>query len=270
VDAPGRRSAPTGLAPGWPAGLAALKCHAFRFTATELKHRHRPRGHNPAVPTAPPELRRAVDLAPRGCPIQPRRRCRALRGKADESSMARTTELAPPNGQDRPLQPHAAGRRAGRVDRRRRRPHRNGEQEQRAPRCSLLMRGAARHRVDRRCRFALSERVGVSLQDSSKGRASRVRGVGGDTAASPRAKRASARGRSARLDVVRSGRPMPRLGDARLRARKEERVPGVGDDRRSARVAWTAARTPESIREGPVLVVGGAGTRGQAPGEDAG
>jgi hypothetical protein len=83
------------------------------------------------------------------------------------------------------------------------RPKRLKEPRVRLPLC---MRGAARHRLDRRYRFALSERVGVSLQDSSKGRASRVRGVGGDTAASPRAKRASARGRSARLDVVRSRR----------------------------------------------------------------
>jgi hypothetical protein len=29
VDAPGRRSAQTGLAPGWPAGLATLNCHAL-------------------------------------------------------------------------------------------------------------------------------------------------------------------------------------------------------------------------------------------------
>ena len=39
-----------------------------------------PRGHPPAAPTAPPELRRAVELAPMRCPIQSRRRCPSLCG----------------------------------------------------------------------------------------------------------------------------------------------------------------------------------------------
>jgi hypothetical protein len=40
--------------------------------------------------------------------------------------------------------------------------------------------------------------------------------------------------------LVRGERLTPELGDARLRARKEERAAGTGDDRRRARVAWNA------------------------------
>jgi DNA-binding transcriptional MerR regulator len=43
-----------------------------------------------------------------------------------------------------------------------------------------------------------------------------------------------------RPDVVRSEHLTPELGDARLRARKEERAAGLGDGRRRARVAWIA------------------------------
>jgi hypothetical protein len=142
VDAPGRRSARTGLAPGWPAGLAALNCHAFRLAATELQRRHRPRGHSPAAPTAPPELRRAVELAPMRCPIQPRRRCPPLRGNGRrEQHGARRPISRRPNGQDRPCshtrQDGAQAELADDADAR----TAAVEQEQRAPRCSLPMRG---------------------------------------------------------------------------------------------------------------------------------
>jgi hypothetical protein len=142
VDAPGRRYARTGLAPGWPAGLAALNCHAFRLAATELQRRHRPRGHSPAAPTAPPELRRAVELAPMRCPIQPRRRCPPFRGNGRrEQHRARRPISRRPNGQDRPCshtrQDGAQAELADDADAR----TAAVEQEQRAPRCSLPMRG---------------------------------------------------------------------------------------------------------------------------------
>ena len=56
----------------------------------------------PAAPTAPPELRRAVDLAPRSCPIQPRRRCTPLLGKGRrEQHRAPGPSSRRPNGQGR-------------------------------------------------------------------------------------------------------------------------------------------------------------------------
>src|SRR3954453_4164227 len=52
--------------------------------------------------------------------------------------------------------------------------------------------------------------------------------------------RSSALGRTTCLQLV-GGEPLtPELGDARLRARKEERAAATGDDRRRTRVAWNA------------------------------
>jgi hypothetical protein len=149
------------LRPAWrrggPPGLAALNCHAFRLAATELQRRHRPRGHSPSAPTAPPELRRAVELAPMNCPIQPRRRCPPPPPERPTRAVSRpTTELAPPKMAGSTLQPHA-----GRTARRPSWPTTptpvpqlwNRSSERRA--APFPCEGAARHRVDRRYRFAL-------------------------------------------------------------------------------------------------------------------
>jgi hypothetical protein len=56
------------------------------------------------------------------------------------------------------------------------------------------------------------------------------------------AKRKPTGGERRQLTVVRGERLTPELGDARLRARKEERAAGTGDDRRRARVAWKGSR----------------------------
>jgi hypothetical protein len=78
--------------------------------ATELQRVHRPR---PAAPTAPPELRRAVDLTPRSCPIQPRRRSTPLHGNARRGAASRPrTELAPPERTGSALPPDAVRRKA--------------------------------------------------------------------------------------------------------------------------------------------------------------
>jgi hypothetical protein len=67
-------------------------------------------------------------------------------------------------------------------------------------------------------------------------------------------KQVRARGRCRRPQLVRRERLTPGLGDARLRARKEERAAGAGADRRRARVAWIAAarrvRQPKIDRPG--------------------
>ena len=78
------------------------------------------------------------------------------------------TELAPPKWAGSTLQPHAARRRAAELaddaDARTATVNRSSERLAAPFPCE----GAARHRVDRRYRFASSERVGVSLQDARK------------------------------------------------------------------------------------------------------
>ena len=54
------------------------------------------------------------------------------------------------------------------------------------------------------------------------------------------AERESARPRQRRSQFVRGERLTPELGDARLRARKEQRATDTGDDCRRAPVAWNA------------------------------
>jgi hypothetical protein len=86
-----------------------------------------------------------------------------------------TTELALPNGQDRrwshTWQDGAWAELADDADAR----TATVEQEQRAPRCSLPMRGAARQRVDRRYGFALGASASGQSPDARKGRTEAVR-----------------------------------------------------------------------------------------------
>jgi hypothetical protein len=183
--------------------------HAFRFAATELQRRHRPRRHSPAAPTAPPELRRAVELAPMRCPIQPRRRCPPLRwNDRREQYRARRPSSRRPNGQDRRSShtrqdgaqaelAHDADARTATVG-----------QEQQAPRCSLPMRGAARHRVDRRYRFTLGA--------SASGQPSR-RSQGTNTSSGRRATWAEAPPLLRQAGVSTSAELTPALDDLRGR-----------------------------------------------------
>jgi len=60
----------------------------------------------------------------------------------------------------------------------------------------------------------------------------------------------TSRASTSRTEPGASRRPdrlTPELGDARSRARKEERAAAAGDDRRRARVAWKAVATPRLL-----------------------
>ena len=138
VDAPGRRSAQAGLAPGWPAGLAALIITPFasrrRTCAASPTARAQPGSADGPTRTAQGRRVGADELSdPASATLSAPPRKRPTR------AAWHPTTVAPPKWAGSTLQPRAVGRRpaelADDAD-----PYATVEQEQRAPRCSLPMR----------------------------------------------------------------------------------------------------------------------------------